>query len=186
MTYRQKAAHSDFIGDSNLGIEILEVNGRKLFSKIKFPPEGNQYSESQIKIFEDLFLNEAAYAKKLSDLGLGPKFEGVVKGPDGKYRIVTEFVEGFEIHLDDIPKNFEKLTVQNIKDMQAAAKKLADVGIETVDLQFRIGKNGKVYVIDPEYFENLANSTPAQREITKQLIERDFANLISAHSRLGH
>lgn len=150
-----------FKGENNSGIEIIEYQGKKVFAKIKFPPTDRNLSAEQLKILEDNFLNEVNYVKKLSDLNLGPKFHGVYKGADGKYRIVTDFVDGFEVHLGDLDEVSSKLTLAAANDISAKSKALLDAGIDPLDIQFRVDTHGKAHVIDPEYFGKLTSENKA-------------------------
>lgn len=170
-----------FNGDNNAGIEVLELNGKRLFAKIKFPPTQENLSAGQLKELEERFLNEVDYVKRLSDLGLGPKFHGVHKGADGKYRIVTDFVDGFEVHLGETPENLSRLSFATINDITEKSKKLVAAGIDPLDLQFRVDKTGKAHVIDPEYFGKLdgADRTSIMRDLDGDILDLRWDKLKS-------
>ena len=148
-----------YTGANNGGLEILEQDGQKLFAKIKFPPaDTTRYTHEQMALLEKQFLNEVEYTKKMSDLGLGPKFHGVVKGKDGKYRIVTDFIDGYEVHLGGVEEVAGKVPTSVIQEINRKSKAVMDAGIDPVDLQFRVTKDGKVYVVDPELFTPMTSA----------------------------
>ena len=163
-----------FKGDNNAGIEIMEYQGKKVFAKIKFPPNDRNLTEKQLKILEENFLNEVSYVKKLSDLGVGPKFHGVFKGPDGKYRIVTDFIDGYEVHLGDIDEVAGKMSLSTVKDINTKARDLIKAGIDPLDIQFRVGADGKAHVIDPEYFGVLRSDS---KDLALKDLSRDLEDL---------
>lgn len=163
-----------FKGENNAGIEIMDYHGKKVFAKIKFPPSDRNLTEKQLQILEENFLNEVSYVKKLSDLGLGPKFHGVFKGPDGKYRIVTDFIDGYEVHLGDIDEVAGKMSLSTVKDINSKARELIKAGIDPLDIQFRVGADGKAHVIDPEYFGVLKNDS---KDLALKDLSRDLEDL---------
>lgn len=164
-----------FKGDNNEGIEILELNGEKIFSKIKYDPNKANLNQAQLQQIKDSFINESKFAKILSDLGIGPKFKGVYEGRDGKSRIATEYIEGFEVHLGETPENIKGLKLSTIYQMKEKAMTAVKNGIDPFDLQFRVGSNGVPYIIDPEHFSFIKPSEHA--DIIKN-IEADFDELI--------
>lgn len=170
-----------FKGENNSGVEIIEYQGKKVFAKIKFPPSDRNLSAEQLKILEDNFLNEVNYVKKLSDLNLGPKFHGVHKGADGKYRIVTDFIDGFEVHLGDLEDVSSKLTLATANDISTKSRALLDAGIDPLDIQFRVDTNGKAHVIDPEYFGKLTseNKALAMKDLNVDL--EDLRHLVNTN-----
>lgn len=174
---KHDSGQSVFKGDNNLGIEILEgKNGEKIFAKIKYPPSKNEnFTQGQIDLLKESFIVESQFAKKLSDLGIGPKFKGVYQGKDGKYRIATEYVEGFEVHLGETPNEIKKLKLSTIHEMKEKALIAVKNGIDPFDLQYRISNDGTPYIIDPEHFSMIDPSQKAQ--IIKE-IEKDFALLL--------
>lgn len=127
-------------------------------------------------------MNESKYAKKLSDLGLGPKYYGSRNDKDGKYSIATEFIDGYEIHLGDTINNVKDLKLSTIYEMKVRALKAVDHGIDPFDLQFRVDKNGIPHIIDPEYFSppDLKRKAAVIKDI-----ESDFTDLIK-QKKLAH
>lgn len=154
-----ESGQSAYTGANNGGLEIMEKDGKKLFAKIKFPPaDTTRYTDEQMVLLEKQFLNEVEYTKKLSDLGLGPKFHGVVKGNDGKYRVVTDFVDGYEVHLGGVDEIAGQVPTSVIQEISKKSKALLDAGIDPVDLQFRVTKDGKVFIVDPELFQPMKSA----------------------------
>lgn len=167
----------DYRGANNLGIEIMDVNGEKVFSKAAYR-ERKDITAGQMAYEQSYFLNEVEYVKKLSELNMGPSFKGVYKGADGKYRIVTQFVDGFEVHLGEIPSKIKNLHPATITEMNRMAMKLIDQGIDPLDLQFRVdARTGKPYIIDPSYFSPL---DPADKPKILKDLEKDFKQLLEA------
>lgn len=155
---------SDIKGINNDGIEILDVDGKQLFAKVVNSRPGME---------SDSFLNEIFFAKKIDELGLGPKFHGVTTGKDGKYRIVSDMIDGSDIKVyksgkaEIIEGDISKITDQTIRDMREINQKLVASGINPLDLQFRVDKNGKPYVVDTEKFMPIRQGKEA--EIAKTL-----------------
>lgn len=173
---KHDSGQSLFQGDNNDGIDILSIDGQKVFSKIKFDPKARDLSPEQIRIIQDSFVNESKYAKKMSDLGVGPKYYGSTMSADGKFSLATEFVEGFEVHLGDSVADIKKLKLSTIYEMKQKALKVVENGIDPFDLQFRVDKNGVPFIVDPEHFSVLDPKSKAQ--IIKD-IESDFTDLIN-------
>jgi hypothetical protein len=164
-----------FKGDNNEGIEILESNGEKVFSKIKYDPNKKGLDQGQLQLIKESFTNESKFAKILSDLGIGAKFKGVYKGNDGKFRIATEYIEGFEVHLGETPADIKKLKLSTIYQMKEKAMIAIKNGIDPFDLQFRVGHDGVPHIIDPEHFSFIK---PEQQGEAIKTIEDDFSELI--------
>lgn len=169
------SGQSLFLGDNNYGIEILSYENKKVFSKIKYDPASENISPEQIRLLQDSFINESKYAKKMSDLGVGPKYYGAYIAPDGKYALATEFIDGFEIHLGDSIADVRKIKLSTIYEMKQKALKVLESGIDPFDLQFRVDKNGIPFIVDTEHFSVLDPKNKAK--ILKE-IEADFAALI--------
>lgn len=169
------SGQSLFKGDNNDGIVILSIGNQKVFSKTKYDPAARTFSPQQLRIVQDSFVNESKFAKKLSDLGLGPKYYGSKISPNGKYSIATEFVEGFEVHLGDTVANIKELKLATIYEMKQKALKAVEHGIDPFDLQFRVDKNGIPFIVDPEHFSVL---DPKRRGEVLNEIEADFADLL--------
>ena len=173
---KHDSGQSLFQGDNNDGIDILSIDGQKVFSKIKFDPKARDLSPEQIRIIQDSFVNESKYAKKMSDLGVGPKYYGSTMSADGKFSLATEFVEGFEVHLGDSVADIKKIKLSTIYEMKQKALKVVENGIDPFDLQFRVDKNGVPFIVDPEHFSVLDPKSKAK--IIKD-IESDFTDLIN-------
>lgn len=169
------SGQTQFLGDNNGGIEILELNGEKIFSKIKYPLHEQPLTKGQIELLEESLNHEAKFAKILSDLDLGPKFKGVYKGNDGRPRIATQYIDGFEVHLGERPEQIKELKLATIYEMKEMALKAVEKGLNPFDLQYRIDKNGKPFIIDPEHFSFLRASEKA--EVLEE-IENDFKALL--------
>lgn len=169
------SGQSLFKGDNNDGIDILSVGNQKVFSKTKYDPEARRFSPQQVRIVQDSFVNESKFAKKLSDLGLGPKYYGSKISPEGKYSIATEFVDGYEVHLGDTVANIKELKLSTIYEMKQKALKAVEHGIDPFDLQFRVDKHGVPFIVDPEHFSVL---DPKRKSEVLKEIESDFADLM--------
>lgn len=170
------SGQSLFKGDNNDGIDILSIGNKKVFSKTKYDPAVRRFSPQQVRMVQDSFVNESKFAKKLSDLGLGPKYYGSKISSDGKYSIATEFVDGFEVHLGDTVSNIKELKLGTIHEMKQKALKAVEHGIDPFDLQFRVDKNGIPFIVDPEHFSVL--DPKRKGEVLKE-IESDFADLLN-------
>lgn len=179
--YEGEAADSaGFGGGQNGGIEILESSSGDIFAKI-MPYRAIDDVTKNEGIIESkkLLENEVEYGQILSDQGMGPKFKGTFVGADGRPRIAYEFVDGIDVRSGDgIMKGMETLPDSVTVQMRDIAQRLVKQGIYPGDLQFRVGKNGKVYVIDSANFTRLSPSQipGALREVNDDIDE--IGNLI--------
>lgn len=170
--YEGEAAESaGFGGGQSDGIEILEANSGDIFAKIlPYRVNDSFTAGSRAERFQKLFDSEVHYGQILSDQGLGPKFKGTFVGADGRPRIAYQFIDGLDVRSDvGIIEGIEKLPDSIVPQMREINRKLVGQGINPVDIQYRVDKNGKVYVIDSANFERLA---PGKiREIAAKLDE---------------
>ena len=139
----------DFEGQSNNGIEILNINGERVFSKVTFSSRDGAGGMPAARIEE-----EVTYTRLLSDSGMGPTMRGTYLGDDGYYRIATDFIDGAHIHTGflDNTQNLRAATVDEMEDM---AIRLLNSGVDPIDLQFRVNASGRPFIIDPGQFTEL-------------------------------
>ena len=139
----------DFEGQSNNGVEILDFNGKKVFTKVTFSSREGAGGMPAARIEE-----EVTYTRILSDTGMGPKMYGTYVGSDGYYRIATDFIEGTHVHTGFVD-NTENLLATTIDEMEDMAIRLLNAGVDPIDLQFRVTANGRPFIIDPGQFIEL-------------------------------
>lgn len=139
----------DFEGQSNNGIEILDINGERVFSKITYSSREGAGGMPAARIEE-----EASYTRLLSDSGMGPNMRGTYLGSDGYYRIATDFVDGAHVHTGFLD-NTENLRAATIDEMEEMAIRLLNSGVDPIDLQFRVTASGRPFIIDPGQFTGI-------------------------------
>lgn len=156
--YEGEAAESaGFGGGQSDGIEILETSDGDTFAKIlpyKISDLGTPGSIPER--YHRLFKAEAEFGELLSQQGIGPKFKGTYVGADGRPRVAYEFIDGTDVRAgDDAIEGIERLPDSIIPQMREINRKLVNQGINPLDIQYRVDKNGRVYVIDTANFERL-------------------------------
>lgn len=164
-----------FAGKNSEGFEILELDGKKLFGKI--PGDKPPYPSYN-------FESEVFFAKKMDEMGIGPKFHGVVIGADGRYRIVTDLIEGTDVKPKangEIVGNLVNVTDQTVRDIREINRKLIAAGIDPKDLQFRIDKNGKPFVVDTAMYNPLTKNEVA----IAQEVENATQALVARRAQFG-
>jgi hypothetical protein len=145
-----------------------KLAGKKVFAKVSYLKPGE--ARAGLRKAENI-RNEVAWVKRLSELGIGPKFHGLSLY-EGRHAIVTEFVEG--IHFDGQIAIFSpnlKPTKQLLESLENIQRTLEREGVVSTDLQLRIASN-RAWVIDPEMFE------PAKRQEEIYYSQADLRNLI--------
>jgi len=120
----------------------------RVFAKVSYLKPGD--TRAGMRLIEHL-RNETAWVRRLSELGIGPKFRGL-SFHEGRYTLVTDFVDGIHYanQLNDIPENFRP-TPELIQSLQKIAEVIEREGIRPMDLQLRITAE-RAYVVDPEFF----------------------------------
>lgn len=139
----------EFEGQSNNGVEILDVNGERVFTKVTYSSREGAGGMPAARIEEEVF-----YTRLLSDNGMGPNLRGAYVGSDGYYRIATDFVDGAHVHTGFL-ENTENLTRATVDEMEDMAIRLLNAGVDPIDLQFRVNSSGRAYIIDPGQFMEL-------------------------------
>lgn len=145
-----------------------KLDGQKVFAKVSHLKPG----EARVGPRKAGHIrNEAAWVKRLSELGIGPKFHGLSSYED-RYTIVTEFIEG--IHFDRqvaiVSPEF-KPTKQLLESLENIQRTLEREGVVSTDLQLRISPT-RAWVIDPELF------APAKGQGEIYNSQADLRNLI--------
>lgn len=155
----------EFEGQSNNGIEILDINGERVFAKVTYSSREGAGGMPAARIEEEVF-----YTRLLSDNGMGPTMRGTYVGSDGYYRIATDFVDGAHVHTGFL-ENTENLTRATVDEMEDMAIRLLNSGVDPIDLQFRVNSSGRAFIIDPGQFTELE-----ARHLTGRLasIREDF------------
>lgn len=190
--YEGEAADgAGFGGGQSDGVEILESSSGDIFAKIlPYRVTDELVGDTRSSRFKKIFETEVEYGQILSDQGLGPKFIGTFVGGDGRPRIAYEFVDGVDVRSGDgIMRGMETLPDSVTGQMRDIAQRLVKQGIYPGDLQFRVGKNGKVYVIDSANFSRLSPSQipGALREVNEEIDEiGELIRQAKADVRAGH
>ncbi|MBN8541888.1 MAG: hypothetical protein J0L82_15965 [Deltaproteobacteria bacterium] len=144
-----------------------KLDGQKVFAKVSYLKPGE--ARAGMRKAEHI-RNEAAWVKRLSELGIGPKFHGLSSYED-RYTIVTEFVEGlhFDRQVAIVSPEF-KPTKQLLESLENIQRTLEKEGVVSTDLQLRISPT-RAWVIDPEMFapaksqEEIYNSQAYLRDL---------------------
>lgn len=95
-------------------------------------------------------LKEAAWLRELNKLGLGAKLHGLTIAKDGDYFFVMEHVPGINTNQPNFGTSIKKSAFE---EMRRQFEVLAAHDIFPVDLQFQVARDGRVAIVDPEYFE---------------------------------
>lgn len=150
ITPSKSVSSSDFQGYSgaaNNGLEILESGGKKYFAKIlAYTPE----KERQV-------LNELTWTREMDRLGYGPRLVTSSPASGGNLRIITEFVDGVELHFG-FTTSRSVISREMLDKAYLIGRELIEKGIYPRDLQFRVGKNGRFYVVDPALFKPIKSA----------------------------
>ena len=135
--WHQLSEEDGFSGGGHRGVFSAIWKGRDVF----------------IKISSRNTINEIRNSSILSHFKIGPRFHGTVLLPNGEIGLVFDFVEG--IHLNPYSQlpasvSFSASVPVRIREI---GRILAEVGFKhTKDLQFRVTREGQVYVVDTEFF----------------------------------
>lgn len=168
LTDVQEIDRKDAMGLGYYKAFVAKLDGKKVFAKVSYLKPGE--ARAGMRRAEHI-RNEAAWVKRLSELGIGPKFHGLSYYED-RHTIVTEFIDG--IHFDKevavIPQDF-KPTRALLESLENIQRTLESEGVVSTDLQLRITPTRAV-VIDPEMFE------PATRRDAIYNSQADLRNLI--------
>lgn len=108
-----------------------ELDGKKVFIKIC-----NLRLDGRSKR-----LSEASFTKLMSDLGIGPYFHGVVVIDGARAGIITDFIEGYSI-------KHHVLYTKNSNIATSITNFLQSIGINSVDLQYRVDLTGRYWIVD--------------------------------------
>ncbi len=112
-----------------------KVNGKDVVVKVyRQAPDAHQYA---------LFVREVRAAKVMSDLGIGPKFEGIVDLGDGRLAFAMEQING--VASEHAGKAIQDHTVA---ELGAAIDALHAQGIDIRDFQYFVTPDGHVRIID--------------------------------------
>ncbi|MDZ4082594.1 MAG: hypothetical protein U1E10_06645 [Bdellovibrionales bacterium] len=168
LTDVQEIDRKDAMGLGYYKAFVAKLDGKKVFAKVSYLKPGE--ARAGMRRAEHI-RNEAAWVKRLSELGIGPKFHGLSYYED-RHTIVTEFIDG--IHFDKevavIPQDFNP-TRALLESLENIQRTLESEGVVSTDLQLRITPTRAV-VIDPEMFE------PATRRDAIYNSQADLRNLI--------
>ena len=150
-----------YSGAANNGLEILESGGKKYFSKIvSYSPEKRTP-----------ILNELTWTREMDRLGYGPAFITSSPTSGGNLRIITEFVDGVELHFG-FTTSSSVISRPMIDKAYLIGRELIEKGIYPRDLQFRVGKNGRFYIVDPALFRPI--KSPEEKVKAKEELKRFY------------
>lgn len=114
-------------------------------------------------------LSEASFAKLLSDLGLGPRFYGVIVQRGAVIGYVTEFIDGYPVWHQHRWFGTD-LTKRSFRKSLAIKNFLYDLGIYPVNLQYRLSTNGRLWIVDTgEFFAGTLIVVPTEKDFKKAL-----------------
>lgn len=97
--------------------------------------------DSKAQDIQEYFVREAVCTKLVGELGVGPRFYGVVRLPDGRRGLVMDAVVG-----DFVER--QQPGPQAIKDVENAVKVLRAAGLEFGDFQYLITASDRAIIID--------------------------------------
>jgi hypothetical protein len=126
---------------------------------------------------DPFLLHEAQFTRKLSELGIGPRFYGLVE-KDGFWGLLTENVPGAHFSsLQEMRRTPELFGEATADSLVRIARVLEENRIHPDDLQLRVGLDGRARVVDPGLFtlrrpENEADARSYQRQLLEMA---DFA-----------
>lgn len=150
---RLRAPEEEILGDNHLKIYYGALHGRDVFLKVSFAKQGSG------PIFEK-FAKEAHWVRRLSDLGIGPKYRGVVKTPEG-FAVVTDLVRGSHVgHPRDLEAHLSWVNDITRSDLKKIREFIKKEGIMPLDFQMRISPDGHLWVIDPAFFLQKGEDVP--------------------------
>lgn len=144
------------------------LDGRDVFVKVSTIQVGNGVGER--RTFHE-FQNEVAWVKRLSDLGIGPRFIGITE-KDGYHAIVTEFIEGHHLSIHrgrKLPYGYRpsaKLleSFEHLIDVIRHEGFQFQTDMRFPDIQVRI-MGDRAFVIDPEYFVPAKNAAEVEKSV---------------------
>jgi|GEM_PF-5221689 len=124
---------------------------------------------------DDVALEEAQSAKMLSDLGVGPRFHGIWKDPDGAWNVVFDIARG---DFNGMP-----ITAQTFSDLETILSRLSGAGVtEFGDFQPYRTPEGRLIVIDPS---SLSSATFDVRRMRRGIgVEPNAARGYASQARL--
>jgi hypothetical protein len=134
-------------GSGHVAVVTGELNGVPVFLKVvDAGPQRATGLRRTENVLDELRMNQA-----MSDLGVGPRSFGYTVGPDGRYRVATELLEGRTINLNQgLQADLTPRVRQQITDLQ---NRLERLGFRNeTDPQFMITNDGRVLVIDTEFW----------------------------------
>lgn len=124
-----------FEGINHLDLIVGKLNGKNIFIKF-FHPQDTSANE----------INEVKFTKLISDLGFGPKFYGVIKKDNKTIGIVTDFIDNAYSTKHTILSGIRSEKSKTIQSF------LGSLGIDPRDLQYRIDRAQRLWVVDPGRF----------------------------------
>lgn len=136
-------------GKGNDGAIIANLGNKKVFVKISnFQNENvNFFSKRSI----NHVINEIRFSIILHKIGLGPKFYGLVKFPNGKLGLVYENITGISVQLYE---SYFSLTENQKRKLLLYEYILNAAGIRPRDFAFIAHSNGNdIYIIDTEFYQ---------------------------------
>lgn len=150
---RLRAPEEEILGDNHAKIYYAALEGQEVFLKVSFARQASG------PIYEK-FAKEAHWVRRLSDLGIGPRYRGVVNTPDG-FAVVTDLVRGGHIsHPRDLEKYLSWVNDQTKNDLKKIREFIKKEGIMPLDFQMRISPDGHLWVIDPGFFLQKGQDVP--------------------------
>jgi len=131
-----------------------------------------------VKIFRRSDVNARAYfdhevemLTALNGMGLGPRVEGVVTLPDGRFGVVMEQVAGV------FPEIGVRITHSSVRQLAGAMQTIHDAGYTIGDFQYLVGPTGEVRIIDAGGMQRLSESHLSPLNIQAETMRLRLAGL---------
>lgn len=142
------------VGANHMKLYVGNLESESVFIKVSF-------AKTNTTMGYKMFEKEAQWSKWMSDLGIGPKFKGIVKLEDG-YSIVTENFPG--AHIDELSAFASQsgaINENTVRDLERIRATFAANKILPMDFHFRMSPEGRVVVIDPAFYLLKGRDVPA-------------------------
>ena len=160
----------DIVPDIEMAeLEILPETDSLLYNRY------NRHGEKFYKIAK--WKGEAAFLKKIkpphgekelatlrifNQIGVPTLFRGVVRDTDGTLYMVSKFQKGATLRnqedvLENVNEQYHESVRQQVREIKIA---FSELGVLYTDFQFMVSAEGKVYLIDVEYYQFLGKTVP--------------------------
>ena len=127
--------------------KIAKWNGEEVFLKKIKAPHGEE---------------ELATLRVFNQIGVSTLFRGVVRDTDGTLYMVSKFQKGAALRVqENVLEHVNKQYYESVRQQVIEIKIMfSEFGILYRDFQFMVSEEGKVYLIDVEYYQFFGKTIP--------------------------